>query len=382
MDVGSSTLEKIRIRKTVMKIQSFNLFIYIVVSLLFSCTSTELKYKKGETFFKNEEFENAVKIESTETEKIITTITDGGTASSPQKIANQANTQSQTHLQKKQIDPQKKSARTSQNKASVLKSIKNEQTQKRQPELEDFEGFVAGSRRPQVDPFKIGEKVVHAVKYFSAEAGRLTLEVKPYAQVNNKKSYHFSIGLKSSRLFSNFYSVDDQVDTFLDYETLVPYVLKINIKETGKLAQAQSVFDHQKLNAKFWEKKYTTKNGEEEKKYEWDILPFSQNAYSGLFYMRIFNWKVGKEISFYVAEDEKNIVFKGTAIAKETLETEAGLFQAYKIKASILSRGALTQTGDVYMWVSDDEHKYLLRIEAKIKIGSLVSEIVELRPGN
>jgi hypothetical protein len=75
-------------------------------------------------------------------------------------------------------------------------------------------------------------------------------------------------------------------------------------------------------------------------------------------------------------------VFTGTAIAKETLETEAGTFQAIKVKASIVTRGALTQTGDIFIWISDDDNKYLLRIEAKIKIGTLVSEVVEIDKGH
>lgn len=372
------------------------LFLYSIIFLtLLSCTSSVLKYKKSETFFKNEEFENAVKIESNGNDKptVLTTEAVSQSVSSRtgiNHVATNLATTDESKLVKNKSNkvllsplPKEKKSKLAKNKKADQSLVnKSSHQEKRQPEIEDTEGFLGSARRPTIDPFKPGEKVIHAVKYFTAEAGRLTLEVKPYAQVNGQKSYQFAVGLKSSRLFSNFYSVDDQVDTFLDYETLIPYVLKIIIKETGKLAQAQSVFDHKNLHAKFWEKKYTTKSGEEERKYEWDIVPFSQNAYSGLFYMRIFNWKVGKEISFHVAEDEKNIVFKGTAIAKETLETEAGTFQAFKIKASILSRGALTQTGDVYIWISDDDRKYILRIEAKIKIGSLVSEIVEINPGS
>ncbi len=97
--------------------------------------------------------------------------------------------------------------------------------------------------------------------------------------------------------------------------------------------------------------------------------------------MRIFKWEIGKEYSFRVSDDEKNIEFKGKALLKEKIETEAGEFNAIKIKASIMSRGALTQAGNIYFWISDDDRKYVLRIEAEIKIGKLVSEVVEIIPG-
>ena len=353
---------------------SINVFLkcFVILFFLFSCSTSFLKYQKKDTFFKNDEFDKTVKIETVENTENVTSLPAATQIVSATQIAKPTDKLASNNLKKVNAKNQK-------NKTD--NQIKKVIQIKREPDIEDSEGFADGSRRPLIDPFKVGEKIIHSVKYFSAEAGRLTLEVKPMAQVNGKKSYQFGVGLKSSRLFSNFYSVDDQVDTFLDYDLLIPYVLKINIKESGKLAQAQSIFDHQKLRAKFWEKKYTDKDGEEEKKYEWDILPFSQNAYSGLFYMRIFKWKLGKEISFRVAEDEKNIVFKGTAVAHETLETEVGSYKTFKVKASIFSRGALSQTGDVFIWISDDEHKYILKIEAKIKIGSLVSEVVEIQRG-
>lgn len=342
-----------------------------MVSLVFllafsSCSSNFLKYEKEDKFFKNEEFEREVKIQTEDDDDVpkAETQTAVTVQASPQTVV------------------AKKEPKKFKTKKSDAKKTETEVSTKRQPEIEDSEGFTGNSRRPNVDPFKVGEKVIHEVSYFSAKAGTLTMQVKPFAQVNNRKSYNFSVSLQSSRVFSNFYSVEDRIDTFLDYETLMPHVLKINIKETGKLAQSQSYFNNETLTASFWEKKYTEKSGEEERKFSWDILPFSQNAFSGLFYMRVFNWKEGKQVSFRVAEDKKNIVFTGTAIAKEKLTTDAGEFNAIKIKASIVTRGALSQTGDIFLWVSDDEHKYILRIEAKIKIGTLVSEVTEIEPGN
>jgi len=362
MDVGTPSLEGFR-----MRIISLVFFVAFGLTLS-SCSSKFLKYEKQDKFFKNEEFEREVKIKSVDDEE-----TTPAKAEAVKPVPQQ--TASATTEVKKA--PKKvKTKKADVKKAEVVASTK------RQPEIEDSEGFTGTSRRPNVDPFKVGEKVVHEVSYFAAKAGDLTMQVKPFAQVNGRKSYNFVINLESNRVFSSFFSVEDRVDTFLDYETLIPHVLKINIKEKDKLAQSQSYFNNETLKASFWEKKYTEKAGEEERKFTWDILPFSQNAFSGLFYMRVFNWKEGKQVSFRVAEDKKNIVFTGTAVGKEKLNTEAGEFNAIKIKASIVTRGALSQTGDIFLWLSDDEHKYILRIEAKIKIGTLVSEVIEIEKGN
>lgn len=336
-----------------------------VVLLFSSCTSMKiLKYEKEELLTKNAEFEKQVVV------KVVQESTNEVPVN-PAIVAPK-------DVPAKQIAVVTKSNKKKSMKKSAagIDSV----VLGRQPELEDSEGF-NHLRRPALDPFRVGEKVVHSVRYFSAEAGQLTLSVLPFLEVNNKKSYHFQIGLKTSSLFSNFYSVDDVVDTFMDFENLVPHVYKMNVRETGKLANSQVYFNHELLRSNFWEKKYTEKNGQEEKKKSWDILPFSQNAFSGIFYMRIFNWQVGKQYSFRVSDDEKNVIFKGTALAKEKLETEAGTFNAIKIKTDIISRGALTPSGNIFMWISDDDRKLLLRIEAEIKIGKLVSEIIEIEKG-
>lgn len=351
-----------------------------------ACSSNFLKYDKQDKFFKNEEFDREVKIQEEADKAEAAAQTAAPKAELPkveEKVEAKAEVKTPAPIATKEVkkvaikkEPKKPKLTKAEAKAEAAKSTK------RQPEIEDNEGFEGTSRRPMVDPFKVGEKVIHEVSYFSAKAGTLTMRVKPFAQVNGRKSYNFSVGLESSRVFSSFYSVEDTVNTFLDYESLIPYVLKVDIKETGKLAQSQSYFNNDTLKASFWEKKYTEKSGEEERKFSWDILPFSQNAFSGIFYMRAFKWKEGKSVSFRVAEDNKNIVFTGTAVGKEKLETEAGDFNAVKIKASIVSRGALSQTGDIFIWVSDDDRKYILRIEAKIKIGTLVSEVVSIDPGS
>jgi len=349
------------------------LFFLCFVISAFGCKSGFLKYSEKKDIFKNEEFDKKVLIKEV----------------SAEPVPEQKNTEAQVEPTKKVESPAAISAAEKKIVAQTKKaklgkgkkySSADAKVERHQPDLEDVEGFGQG-RRPLVDPYKVGEKITHSVSYFGTTAGVITFSVGPYLEVNNRKSYNFQIEIKSSRLFSSFYSVQDKVETYVDYETLVPHVFKLDIKESGQLKQAQSFFDQSTLKANYWENKYTEKNGHEDKKQSWEILPFSQNAFSAIFYMRLFKWKIGQEYAFRVSDDEKNIVFKGTALEKVVLETDAGKFDAIKIRAEIVSRGALTQTGDLFLWLSDDDRRHILRIEAKIKIGTLVSEVTSIDPG-
>jgi hypothetical protein len=354
------------------------IILFIALFFTLSC-KTFLQYENEDQLAKNIEFEKEVEVKPFEEEK--TADFPSGEALSQVLQKKSVVVPLKQKIKEKTLKSITKANQTQVNKVKTKEKIVETIPLKRLPELEDSEGFDE-QRRPLLDPFRVGEKITHSVRYFAAEAGTLTLEVLPFSVVNNKKSYHFQIELHTSRLFSAVYSVEDKVDTYLDFNTMVPHVFKTNIRESGKLSQAQGYFDHEKLKSNFWEKKYTQKNGQENIKKSWDLLPFSQNAFSSIFYMRVFKWKIGKEYSFRVSDDEKNVVFKAKAILKEKLKTDAGDFDAIKIKADITSRGALTTSSPLFLWVSDDDRKLLLKIEADIKIGSLVSEIVDIERGD
>jgi hypothetical protein len=95
----------------------------------------------------------------------------------------------------------------------------------------------------------------------------------------------------------------------------------------------------------------------------------------------VFQWEVGKENAFHVADDEKNLIFRAKAVRKEHISTDAGEFDAIVIRPEIELKGKFNPVGDNYIWLSDDDRKYILRIESKIKIGTLVSEVTEIHPG-
>lgn len=380
--------------------QKLNLLILVFIGTLFSCSSGFLKYEKSNELKDIGEFENQVKIETPEETDL-----DVKTSSATNEKSNIESSESKSEKNKQTCDDKNtKSCKViDESKANVpeiskieeltkKKSSKNQKFNKQnkknepasniskhEPDLEGQDGFIG--RRPKVDPFWVGEKVVHEVSYFSTKAGELEMSVKPFAQVNGKRSYHFKIAIKTASIFDMFYSVDDYVTTLVDFESLVPSVFTLHVKESKQLREARFFLDDKTKKARYWEKKVTKENGPEEKKLEWEVADYSQNVFSAIFYMRVFPWVVGKENAFRVTDAEENLVFRGKAIRKEKISTSAGKFDAIVIKPEIELRGKFKPVGDIFVWLSDDDRKYILRIESKIKIGTLVSEVVKIDPG-
>lgn len=248
-----------------------------------------------------------------------------------------------------------------------------------QPDIEDSEGFVG--RRPVAEPFRVGEKIVLSLSYFNIVAGTLTIEVKPFVEVNGEKAYHFEANAKSNSFFSRIYAVDDTAVTYVSYNDWIPFNLAITLKESKQLAEARTLFDWEGLMAHYWKKRVTKEHGEEESKVDWAIKPFSQNVISAAFYLRTFSFKVGKTLAMRVVDEGKNIVFTGEVIRKEVLETEAGKFRTIVIRPKLEVDGVFAPVGEILIWLTDDDRKFMVRAESKIRIGALVAKVKEIIPG-
>lgn len=261
-------------------------------------------------------------------------------------------------------------------KETKIESVAADKESPKRPEIEDSEGF--NNRRPIKDPFQPGEKVVLTLTYFGAEAGEMEIEVRPFSEVNGRKAYTFVISAKSSKVFSLFYSVDDWAETHVDYETLLPITFSLHVKESKQIKEVRTFLNWNDHQALLWESKMTKDKGPEKRKLSWNLAPYSQNPFSAAFYLRAFNLRVGKTISFRVSDEGKEIIFRGTVLRKEILKTETGPLSTLVLEPTIEMKGIFSQVGKILFWLTDDDRKQIVRIESKIKIGTIVGTLKSL----
>jgi hypothetical protein len=249
---------------------------------------------------------------------------------------------------------------------------------KHEPDIENGESFFG--RRPKVDPFREGEELTYAASYFGVEAGIVSMSIKPFKQVNGKKSYHFAYAAHSSSVFSLFYTVDDKAEAFLDYEQMIPYSYSIDARETKQVRNVKTYFDWSKMTGHMWDKKLKKgKKEPEEKNITWNILPYSQNVLTVAYYMRCFDLKVGSKIAVRVAHEGTNIIMRAKVVREEKLNTNAGMLDTVVIKPEFEIDGVFKPVGDVFIWLTKDDRKFIARIESKIKIGTVVVAVQKIK---
>ena len=341
---------------------------FVSLHSLPACTSKVLKVDKSEQILKNEEFDKAISVKA-----IVPTpapsageLPESGTYV---RLPGPAPVPGAFPTPAPRLAP--KAGKKSATPPVETAATPAPQPTPRQPEIEDAEGF--NGRRPIKDPFRVGEKVTLEGSYFGVVAGDITLEIRPFVHVNGRKSYTFAGTAISTSVFAMFYAVDDWFETFVDFENMIPYSYALHVKESKQLREARELFDYTKLKASFWDKKINSEGKVEEKKNEWDIPPFPQNVFTAAFYLRAFQLKPGKKISFTVAHEKENLILTAEVLRREKISTDAGEFNTVVLKPQIALNGVFKPMGDVFVWLTDDDRKIIVRIESKIKIGTVVA---------
>ena len=118
----------------------------------------------------------------------------------------------------------------------------------------------------------------------------------------------------------------------------------------------------------------------QEKGYK-ELTKFSQDSLSSIFFLRTHEFKAGSSIQFPMTTNGSQWETEVQVIEREELKTPMVKMNAVKVKILTRFKGVLQQQGDSFLWFTDDDRKYLLRFEAKVKIGWVSGITKKIQPG-
>lgn len=265
-------------------------------------------------------------------------------------------------------------------KNSKKKKVKKAEKKKAEPPKPA--AFVIPNRRPPSEPIWVGERVVMDVKWLSTRAGEFSLETLPYKYVNDRKVYVFRGAAKTLDLFKLIYKADDWVESFVDYEGWFPYKFVLHGDESKHVRDHLELFDHQKKRqyVHIIDNRIKQNDIEEKKGYE-ELTPFSQDSLSALYYVRTFKLEPGTDVKFPMTSGGNQWDMEITVIEKEKIDTKMGYMNAIKTKIYTYFKGNLQQSGDTFVWFTDDDRKFPVRFEAKVKIGWITGVAKQIDAG-
>ena len=234
------------------------------------------------------------------------------------------------------------------------------------------------SRHPAKEAFLVGEDLLYEISYFGVPAGYFDLKVLPFKSINDRKVYHIEATAVSSKIFSLFYRLNDTIETFMDYDGLFSYRFHLVLDESKQTRNSLEINDSEKAQTFFWNR-WNKQSGYSETKTFSPIQPYPQDSLSALYYLRTIPLPDGSVTTFPVVSEGKTWDAVITVIRREMVSSPFGRVQAVVVRPSTKYQGVLQNKGDSYIWLTDDDRRIVLRLEAKVRIGTVVATLKKVQ---
>ena len=234
----------------------------------------------------------------------------------------------------------------------------------------------ADQKRPSIEdvpppnfshPFRVGEKLSYKVKFLGFVIGKESLEVKDIVQINGHAAYLFISTVKTIGLASLFYRFNEKIESFVDVETLYPRrsIIYTDAGSTKSkeiwievnLEEGIAIIEDKKVNYT-WKRKFS--------------LPVLE-AVSLIYWLRTQDLEVGKKLSASFIEGHKMRKLTVEVVGREKVHAPIGSFSAF-----LCSETASTERK---IWLSDDEKRLPVKIQAETPIGLITAYLSEIESG-
>lgn len=203
------------------------------------------------------------------------------------------------------------------------------------------------------------------------KAGNATLEVKE-AKLNGRDVFHVVGKGWTSGAIKWFFKVKDRYESYFDKHTGLPYKFIRDIDEGGHTKDLEVEFDHGASLAHVNNKKEKTKAS-------YPIERNVQDMVSAFYYLRNnYNTNTIKEgdvVSLNMFFDEENYNFRLKFLGREELNTAFGTIKTLKFRPYVMAGRVFKEKESLTLWVSADDNKIPLRIQADLAVGSLRADL-------
>lgn len=226
--------------------------------------------------------------------------------------------------------------------------------------------------KPAVWSFQAGEELYYDVVYnwgfIWVEAGKVDFKVTK-EHLDGREVFHFaSIGV-SLKKYDWFFKVRDSYDSWAETADLKPIKYSRNTSEGKQKADNKYWFDyeHKKIYTNSW-------NSKRKRKLDTlSLAPCIFDIMTAVYYVRTLDlskYKIREKIPITMIVDDEIFKLYGRYLGKETIKTrEKKEYKCLKFSISLV-KGTMFKGGeDLTVWVSDDNNRVPLLIEAKILIG-------------
>lgn len=224
--------------------------------------------------------------------------------------------------------------------------------------------------------FSTGEKSYLDIDYMGMTVGKILIGVHAPKVMNNKQVHHFYAKFKSAPFYSALYELDDQVETFVMKDSFTPIRFNLIQRESKQDIDEFQIFDVDNLYTKAFSH---LRRKDKERKKDWKgyIPERFVDAFSVVFFLRGLPLESGDKYTIPIVNKGSTILLNCEVIGVESIEVLSKTVKAIKVKAFSHYSGKTLKSGDMTFWFSHEKNHEVLKVKAKISLGSVYAEKAE-----
>ncbi len=239
-------------------------------------------------------------------------------------------------------------------------------TEKQLPSMQD-EGELKYLPLVKNEAFKRGEKLTFRLHYGIIDAGEATLGITDETkELGGRKTFHV-VGLGVTKgAFEFFYSVRDRYETYIDEQSIVPWMFLRSVNEGGYKINQVYAFNHHT-------RKVDVGDGE-----KFPIEPNIQDMLSAFYNARTMDLSEAKEGEMFAINcfmDKEVWPLKIKFICRETVTTDLGTFRCLKFRPIVQKGRVFKHEEDLNVWITDDKNHIVIKGQADVLVGSIKAEL-------
>jgi hypothetical protein len=215
--------------------------------------------------------------------------------------------------------------------------------------------------------FGVGERLTFDVNYGFITAGSAVLEIPALDSIAGRACYRVEFRVNSLPSFSWIYRVEDRYVTYIDAGTIAPWKFEQHVREGSYSRDFVAEFDQRKNIAKTSEGTYP-------------VPPYVHDILSAFYYARTIDYgplKAGDQVQLSNFYKDKTFDLIVRVLGRQQLEVAAGTFNTVVIEPLVREGGLIKTEGRIVVWLTDDQRKIPIRVNTKVVIGSIDTELKE-----
>lgn len=226
-----------------------------------------------------------------------------------------------------------------------------------------------------VKAFQAGEKLIYAASYnmsgLMTDLAELTMQT---SEVKTSKSTLLKLKCtaKTYSKWDHFFKIRDLYESYVNSRTLTPYLYQRDINEGNYYKFVKYTFNHKANTVKSLITKKAKIGGTYDQKENITINSGTKDLVTTIYHLRnldIHKASIGSSDTFTVLFDKKETKITFTLLAKETINTQIGQKECYKIAISVNNSDVLKGENNNLLWLTADENKIPVYAKFNVAIG-------------